>query len=43
MLSPGNRFGEMTDKFAFYERFGVEEYYLFNPQPIWLEGWRRVG
>jgi Uma2 family endonuclease len=43
VLSPGNRFGEMTGKLAFYDRFGVEEYYLLNPQPIWLEGWRRVG
>lgn len=43
VLSPGNRFGEMTRKLAFYERFGVEEYYLLNPDPIWLEGWRREG
>ena len=43
VLSPGNRFGEMARKLAFYERFGVEEYYLFNPEPIWLEGWLRDG
>ncbi len=41
--SPGNRSGELARKFAFYERFGVEEYYLFNPDPIFLEGWRREG
>jgi len=40
--SPVNRFGEMARKFAFYERFEVEEYYLLNPDPIELEGWRRV-
>jgi Uma2 family endonuclease len=43
VLSPGNRFGELARKFAFYESFNVEEYYLLNPDPIWLEGWRRVG
>ena len=43
VLSPGNRFGDLARKFAFYERFGVEEYYLLNPDPIRLEGWRRVG
>jgi len=40
--SPGNRFGEMSRKFDFYEHFEVEEYYLINPEPIWVEGWRRV-
>jgi Uma2 family endonuclease len=43
VLSPGNRFGDLARKFAFYERFEVEEYYLLNPDPIRLEGWRRVG
>jgi Uma2 family endonuclease len=43
VLSPGNRFSELTRKFAFYQRFNVEEYYLINPEPIWMEGWRRVG
>lgn len=41
--SPGNRFGEMRRKLAFYDRFGVEEYYLFTPEPVWLEGWLREG
>lgn len=31
ILSPGNRFGEMLRKQAFYDRYGVEEYYLYNP------------
>src|SRR5271170_3739299 len=28
VLSPGNRPDEMLAKFRFYERFGVEEYYI---------------
>jgi Uma2 family endonuclease len=43
VLSPGNRFGELARKFAFYERFGVEEYYQFDPEAMRLEGWHRVG
>jgi Uma2 family endonuclease len=37
VLSPGNRFGEMCAKFDFYRRYGVEEYYLFDPDPDRLE------
>jgi Uma2 family endonuclease len=37
ILSPGNRFGEMSRKFAFYDRHGVEEYYIYNPDPDRLE------
>ncbi len=43
VLSPGNRFGELQRKFQFYERFGVEEYYIYDPDHAVLEGWRRVG
>ncbi|MFO0950099.1 MAG: Uma2 family endonuclease [Isosphaeraceae bacterium] len=43
VLSPGNRFGEMLRKFQFYERYGVEEYYLYDPDHNRLEGWRREG
>src|SRR5438132_4788586 len=39
--SPGNRFGEMLHKFQFYERYGVEEYYLYDPDFNELEGWIR--
>src|SRR5262245_45900823 len=28
VLSPGNRQAEMVNKWRFYDRFGVEEYYL---------------
>jgi Uma2 family endonuclease len=30
-------------RFLFYERFGVEEYYLYDPDHNHLSGWRRVG
>ena len=30
-LSPGNRAGEMRRKLAFYERYGVDEYYILDP------------
>lgn len=41
ILSPGNRSGEMLRKFHFYEQYGVEEYYVYNPDTNILEGWRR--
>jgi Uma2 family endonuclease len=37
VLSPGNRFGEMSAKFDFYRQYGVEEYYLYYPDPDRLE------
>ncbi len=43
VLSAGNRAAEMTRKFRFYEKFGVEEYYIYDPDDITLEGWRRSG
>ena len=43
VLSPGNRARDLIDKFHFYERFGVEEYYLFNPELMTLDGWIRRG
>jgi Uma2 family endonuclease len=41
--SPGNRDTEMTRKFQFYERYGVEEYYLCDPDGPELSGWLREG
>jgi Uma2 family endonuclease len=41
--SPGNRRGELERKFEFYERYGVEEYYLCDPFSGALDGWRRRG
>ena len=43
ILSPGNRVKEMTRKLRFYERFGVEEYYLYDPDGYLLDGWLREG
>ena len=43
VLSPGNRPGEMKRKFEFYQRYGVEEYYVYDPFSGSLEGWRRRG
>jgi Uma2 family endonuclease len=43
VLSPNNTVAEMTRKFRFYERHGVEEYYLYNPDTGELSGWTRSG
>ncbi len=43
VLSETNTVREMTRKFGFYQRYGVEEYYLFDPDRQELTGWRRVG
>lgn len=40
--SPGNRLTPMMQKFQFYERYGVEEYYLYDPEKLELIGWLRV-
>ncbi len=41
ILSPGNTLAEMSQKFEFYNRYGVEEYYLYDPDKIDLCGWIR--
>ena len=41
VLSPGNRPSEMARKLQFYERFGVEEYYVYDPDNLILQGWLR--
>ena len=43
VLSPGNRPDEMALKLQFYDTYGVEEYYLYDPDSGALSGWRRVG
>lgn len=43
VLSPSNRVGEMLRKLRFYERFGVEEYYVYDPDHAELTGWTREG
>ena len=41
VLSPGNRLPEMLNKLRFYERYGVEEYYMYDPDHEDLAGWLR--
>jgi len=43
VLSPGNRADELESKFGFYEMYGVEEYYIYDPDDGTLEGWLRAG
>ncbi|MFP5272787.1 Uma2 family endonuclease [Coleofasciculus sp.] len=41
ILSPGNTRKEMNRKLLFYDRYGVEEYYLYDPYKNRLMGWMR--
>jgi Uma2 family endonuclease len=34
---------EMERKLAFYQQYGVEEYYIYDPDELTLEGWEREG
>ncbi len=47
ILSPSNitRKGvkEMGVKFEFYQNYGVEEYYIYDPETYELQGWLRQG
>ncbi|BAZ05191.1 Uma2 family endonuclease [Calothrix sp. NIES-3974] len=44
ILSPGNTKAEMNRKLLFYDRFGVEEYYVYDPDSNEFDGWlRREG
>jgi Uma2 family endonuclease len=43
VLSPNNTPGEMNDKLAFYQQYGVEEYYQYDPDRGQLRGWQRQG
>lgn len=42
ILSPGNTLKEMAKKLKFYERYGVEEYYIYDPDKIDLNGWLQI-
>lgn len=42
ILSPGNTLKEMAKKLAFYDRYCVEEYYLYEPDRFDLNGYQRV-
>jgi Uma2 family endonuclease len=41
ILSPGNRVGKLAEKFEFYDFYGVEEYYVYDPDEGTLAGWLR--
>jgi Uma2 family endonuclease len=41
IVSPGNTAGHLTVKFNFYDHYGVEEYYLYDPEHRELDGWLR--
>ena len=43
VLSPGNRLSELIEKYRFYEQYGVEEYYVYDPDRGTLEGWLRAN
>ncbi|MFB2921965.1 Uma2 family endonuclease [Aerosakkonema funiforme] len=43
ILSPGNRTGKMLQKTIFYQRYGVEEYYIYDPDDVELTGLLRSG
>jgi Uma2 family endonuclease len=38
ILSPCNKLKEMTKKLQFYDRYGVEEYYIYDPEKNDLHG-----
>jgi hypothetical protein len=41
--SPGNTADEMEEKLDFYDDYGVEEYYVYNPDTNRLQGFIRQG
>ncbi|BDI15460.1 hypothetical protein ANSO36C_12620 [Nostoc cf. commune SO-36] len=41
ILSPSNTQTEMDKKLLFYDRYGVEEYYIYDPERNNLRGWLR--
>ena len=43
ILSPSNSAPELRNKRAFYEKYGVEEYYVYDPNRNRLEIWQRQG
>jgi Uma2 family endonuclease len=43
ILSPSNTTNEMAAKLFWYEQYGVEEYYVYDPDRQILQGWVREG
>lgn len=42
ILSPSNRVKDMAKKLLFYQQYGVEEYYIYDPNSIELTGLLRL-
>jgi Uma2 family endonuclease len=42
IVSPSNRPSEMMDKLDFYDTYGVEEYFMYDPSILDLKSWRRT-
>jgi Uma2 family endonuclease len=38
ILSPGNHTKDMAKKLLFYQRYGAEEYYIYDPETVELTG-----
>jgi Uma2 family endonuclease len=43
VLSPSNTYNEMADKLDFYDTYGVEEYYVYDPDNNRLDAYLRKG
>ncbi|AFY62422.1 Uma2 family endonuclease [Synechococcus sp. PCC 6312] len=43
ILSPVNTAAEMNKKLAFYDRYGVEEYYIYDPDENGLTSYQRLN
>lgn len=41
IISPGNRSKQMLEKLLFYQRYGVQEYYIYDPERNELTGFVR--
>jgi Uma2 family endonuclease len=41
VLSPSKRPSDLIEKFLFYQQYGVEEYYLYDPDRGIIDGWIR--
>lgn len=41
ILSPSNNLEEIERKLEFYQTYGVEEYYQYDPESYELKGWQR--
>jgi Uma2 family endonuclease len=41
ILSPSNRLAEMMRKLDFYQQYGVEEYYIYDPDRVDFTAWTR--